>query len=242
MQPAAKIFAMDERPADSPFVERIWRTRSAPHAAFISVAASYWQIVVWRQAGQTHVTLRGPETTATAVPIPAEAEFIGITIRLGAHLTGAAMEALVDRDHTFPPGVAGSFRLDGSTWDFPDYDNAEVFVDRLARRGLIASDPLVTDLLQGQPAELTRRSVERRVRRATGLTLGRIRQIERAHDAAALLEQGATILDTVARTGYADQPHLTRSLRRFVGRTPGQIVAQRRLAAAFVQDRRPPRD
>jgi len=227
MLPAAKIFAMDERPADSPFVERIWRTRSAPYAQFISIAASHWQIVVWRQAGETHVTLRGPETTATAVPIPPGAEFLGMEFKVGAHLTGAAMEALVDRDFTLPPGLAGSFRLDGSTWDIPDYDNADVFVNRLASRGLIASDPLVADLLQGRAAELTRRSVERRVRRATGLTLGRIRQIKRANEAAALLEQGATILDTVARAGYADQPHLTRSLQRFVGRTPGQIVARR---------------
>ena len=227
MLPAAKIFAIEDRPADSPFVERIWRASSAPDPAFISVAASHWQIVVWRQAGQTHVTLRGPETTATAVPIPPDAEFFGIEFRVGTHLTGAAMEALVDCDFTFARGVAGSFRLDGSSWDIPDYDNAEVLVDRLARRGLVASDPLVTDLMQGKTAELARRSVERRVRRATGLTLGRIRQIERAKAAAALLERGATILDAVARAGYADQPHLTRSLQRFVGRTPGQIVAQR---------------
>jgi AraC-like DNA-binding protein len=227
MEPAAKIFAIEERPADSPLLKRVWRSESAPHDAFISIANTHWQIVVWRQAGQTHVTLRGPETTATAVPIPADAQFVGMEFSVGAHLTGAAMAALVDRDFTLPPGVAESFRLDGSTWDIPGYDDAEVFVNRLANRGLIAGDPLVTDLLQGRLPALTRRSVERRVLRATGLTAGRIRQIERAHDAAALLEQGATILDTVARAGYADQPHLTRSLQRFVGRTPGQIVAGR---------------
>jgi hypothetical protein len=28
----------------------------------------------------------------------------------------------------------------------------------------------------------------------------------------------------VAQTGYADQPHLTRSLHRFLGHTPRRIV------------------
>ena len=64
----------------------------------------------------------------------------------------------------------------------------------------------------------------RRVRRATGLTLGAIRQIERAKQAAGLLDGGATILDAGMRAGYTDQAHLTRSLKRFMGQTPGQIA------------------
>jgi AraC-like DNA-binding protein len=227
MLPAAKVFAIEDRPADSPFVSRIWRTTSAPDPEFISIAASYWQLVVWRQAGEVHVTLRGPETAASAVPIPAGAEFTGIEFAVGAYLTGAAMAALVDRDVTFPAAGAGAFGLDGEAWEIPDYDNAEGLVQRLAREGLIAREPMVADLLQGAAPPLSQRPVERRVRRATGLTLGHIRQIERAKAAAAMLEQGASILDTVARAGYADQPHLTRSLRRFLGRTPGQIAAGR---------------
>jgi AraC-like DNA-binding protein len=39
-----------------------------------------------------------------------------------------------------------------------------------------------------------------------------------------LLEQGVSILDTVEQAGYFDQPHLTRSLKRYVGYTPAQIL------------------
>jgi AraC-like DNA-binding protein len=66
--------------------------------------------------------------------------------------------------------------------------------------------------------------VQRRFLRATGLTHGALCQIESAQKATALLEQGVSILDTVELVGYADQPHLTRSLKRFVGRTPAEIV------------------
>jgi methylphosphotriester-DNA--protein-cysteine methyltransferase len=68
--------------------------------------------------------------------------------------------------------------------------------------------------------------VQRRFLRATGLTHGAVSQIERAHRAVALLRQGVSILDTVERAGYADQPHLTRSLKRLIGQTPAQLAPE----------------
>jgi AraC-like DNA-binding protein len=225
MQRAAKIFRFDERQSDSPFIEKIWRTRSVPYEAFISVAASHWEIVVWTQGGKRNLTLRGPETKATPVPIPANAEFFGIQFRLGTHMPDLSISQLVDGDWTLSGSIGNSFRLRGSTWEVPTYDNADAFVNRMARENLLAADPVVIAALQGHAIRLSRRSVERRVRRITGLTLGTIRQIERATKAAELLDRGATILDAVARAGYADQAHLTRSLKRFVGQTPAQIAS-----------------
>jgi AraC-like DNA-binding protein len=226
MHRATKIFHLEEREADSPFIDAIWRTRSAPHPSFISIAAVCWQMVIWRQAGQTHLTVRGPETKATAVPIPANTEFIGARFRLGAFMPDLPVLSLVDRDLTLPRGVGNSFRLNGSTLEYPAYDNIDVFVNTLARDGLLVTDPVVSAILRGRQTDLCQRSIERRVRRATGLTLGAIRQIERAKKAAELLDQGATILDVVTCAGYADQAHLTRSLKRFMGQTPGQIAKE----------------
>jgi methylphosphotriester-DNA--protein-cysteine methyltransferase len=56
------------------------------------------------------------------------------------------------------------------------------------------------------------------------LTHGTFAQIERAQQAVNLLERGLSIADAVYQAGYADQPHLTRSLRRFMGQTPAQIL------------------
>jgi hypothetical protein len=226
MQRAAKIFHLEEREADSPFIDAIWRTKSAPHKSFISIAKSHWQIVVWKLDGETHVTVRGPETRASAVPIPEDAEFFGIQVRVGAFMPDLPVLSLVGGDLELPRSVGASVRLNGSTFEIPTYDNADAFVNRLAREGLLVSDPVVSDAVRGGEANLGRRSVERRVRRATGLTLGAIRQIERATEAADLLDRGATILDAVTRAGYADQAHLTRSLKRFMGQTPAQIAKE----------------
>lgn len=226
MQRAEKLFCIEERAADSPFVDKVWRARSVPAAAFISIAASHWEIVIWRQAGNTHVTVRGPETSATAMPIPADAEFFGVQFKLGAFMPDLPVAMLVDRALTLPSGIGNTFRLDGSAWEIPNYENADVFLGQLARRGLITLDPVAVRALQGEPADLCQRSVERRVRRATGLTLSAIKQIDRAYKATALLDAGATISDVVTQAGYADQAHLTRSLKRFMGQTPRQIATE----------------
>lgn len=105
----------------------------------------------------------------------------------------------------------------------PDYDDADTFVNRLERAGLVVHDPVVEAALSGR-AELSSRSVQRRSLHATGLTQGTVRQIERVEQAKTLLEQGVAIADTVYLAGYADQPHLTRALKRLMGQTPAQIA------------------
>jgi methylphosphotriester-DNA--protein-cysteine methyltransferase len=66
--------------------------------------------------------------------------------------------------------------------------------------------------------------VQYRFLHATGLTNKTIHQITRARQAYDLLWRGVSILDTVAEAGYADQPHLTKSLKRYFGQTPAQIA------------------
>lgn len=228
MQRAEKLFHIEERASDSPFVDKIWRARSVPSKAFISVAASHWEIVIWRQTENTNVTIRGPETRATAMPIPVDAEFLGVQFRLGAFMPDLPVPMLVDRDLTVTSRVGNTFRLGGSVWEIPNYENVEVFLRQLARKGLVTFDPIVAEVVEDIPVALSKRSMERRIRRATGLTLGAIKQIDRAYRATALLDAGATISDVVIEAGYADQAHLTRSLQRLMGQTPGRISREAR--------------
>lgn len=162
------------------------------------------------------------------MPIPVEAEFFGVQFKLGAFMPDLPVPMLVDRDLTVTSRIRNTFRLGGSVWEVPDYENVEVFLGQLARRGLTTVDPIVADIMADRPVDLSQRSMERRVRRATGLPLGAIKQIERAYKATALLDAGATISDVVIEAGYADQAHLTRSLKRFMGQTPGRIAQEAR--------------
>lgn len=91
---------------------------------------------------------------------------------------------------------------------------------RLVRNGALVRDPVVGAALRGRAQELSTRTVRHRFLRATGLTQDRIRQVERAQRAAALLRGSASIPEA----GYFDQPYMTKSLKRWVGRTPARIV------------------
>jgi hypothetical protein len=222
MQRAEKVFHIEERVPESAFADTIWRARSGLPGAFISVAATRWEIVIWQHAGVTHATLRGPETRASAMPIPADAEFFGVRFKLGVFMPGIDLPGLADRSVALASGGA-TLSLGSADREIPTYENVEIFLEQLARESVIAVDPIVAQAMDGQPIGVSRRSLERRVRRATGLPLGAIKRIERARKAAALLDAGTSIPDVVIETGYADQAHLTRSLKRFMGETPGSI-------------------
>ena len=187
------------------------------------MAAVHWEMVVTRQRGAARLTVRGPETKATAVPIPEDAEFFGIQFSLGAFMPTLRPGQLVDRAVTLPPAATTSFWLNGSAWELPGLDNADVFVDRLVRDGLLVHDPVASAAVRGDVEGLSTRSVERRISRVTGLTRGVINQIRRAEMAVELLSRGLPAVDVAGQAGYTDQPHLSRSLKRFVGLTPSQV-------------------
>jgi len=127
------------------------------------------------------------------------------------------------RDVTLAEATTRSFWLNGSAWEYPDFENADTFVARLARKGIIACDFAVGAMLQRRPLRLALRSAQRHFVRATGITHRKLRQIERARFATMLLQQGVPVLDTVHEAGYFDQPHLTRAVKTLIGATPAEI-------------------
>lgn len=214
-----------DRPSDSPYIERVWRGRSDGGGPFVSVAAGHLELVVTRLADFTMVTLRGPETRATTIECPPDGEWAAIRFRLGAHMPSIPTRLLLDHhDVNLPVSADGSFELQGFRWPLPDLENAERYVDGLARRGVIARDDGVQAAMRGNGQPLTIRLVQRHFRAATGMTHGLFRRIERARHATNLLRAGASILDTVHEVGYFDQAHLTRSLKVLIGETPASVM------------------
>lgn len=182
-------------------------------------------MAVTRHRGKTFLTLRGPETKATTADCLAEGEWLGIRFKLGTFMPQLTPGSLRDRrDVTLPAAVSHSFWLNGSAWEYPDFENAETFVARLAQKGVIARNASVDAALRGRPGTLSRRSAQRHFLQATGITHCTVRQIERARHATNLLRRGVSILETVQGAGYFDQAHLTRSLKYLIGQTPAEIM------------------
>lgn len=214
----------DERAAESPWIERIWYSRSTEAGEFRSVAGSRSEIVITRYQGETTLTLRGPETKSTEAWCPPDAEFLGIQFRPGTFMPDFPASTLLDRnDINLPAAGSNRFWLKGSAWEFPTMETVDTFVDRLLREELLVHDSLVESILCQQPLEISLRTAQRRFLRATGLTHNTLFQIERARQATLFLKDGHSILDTATQLGYFDQPHLNRSLKQYIGLTPTQI-------------------
>jgi len=221
----SKFIVFEDRPSDSPFVEKIWRCHSERGGAFLSVAACHFEMAVTRLRGKIFITLRGPETKATTVDCPAEGEWLGIRFKLGTFMPRFLPASLRDQnDVTLPGATSRSFWLNGSAWQYPDFDNAETFIKRLAKTGVISREPAVAAALAGESPALSVRSTQRHFLQATGITYAAFRQIERARYAANLLTENASILDAAHLAGYFDQAHLTRSLKYLIGLTPAKII------------------
>ena len=219
---------VEERQSDSPFVERIWRAQGRHVDTFVSIAFSRLDLVFWTFEGKTMFTVRGPETRATHASVPEESESFGIVLKPGVFLPHLPVPDLVDSDATLPHATDHSFYLKGSALQYPTFENADTFINRLVKEDVLVQEPIIHEILNGQMPDLSLRTIQRRFLQATGLTHRTMQRIEQARTAAILLQSGLSILDTVFEVGYFDQPHLTRSMKYFIGLTPTQIMDDNR--------------
>lgn len=214
---------IESRPSELPYIERVWRSRSHEVVQMMSIAASHWELVFWEHHGQVQAAVLGPEPKACRAPVPKDATFFGISFALGTSMPHIPISRLVGGSAEIPDVTRRSVWLKGHAWHPPDYDNAEAFVRRMVREGIVDCDPIVPAVLAGAAPDVSERTLQRRFVAATGLTRGAIRQIHRAREAAVLIQEGAPAQDVVHRLGYFDQPHLVRSLTRYIGRTATRL-------------------
>lgn len=224
------------RPSDSPFVESVTYGETLRAGDSIRPAEDHWHMVMVKVHGKRHFLVVGPLTTAGQAAWGGDAEILWIQLKLGTFMPHLLPRNLLNTEAMLPEATGDSFWLKGSAWEFPDFENADTFVDRLVRTSVLEYDPAVRTILCGESHDLASRTVRHRLLQATGLSRVQLRQLERARRAQALLMRGTPIADTVFEAGYFDQPHLTRALRHWIGRTPAQILALYRENCQSIQD------
>lgn len=216
-------FVVEHRASEALCVETVMHGHTVGGGLAIRPAESHWHLVVTRYHGQTRMLAVGPLTAAGQLAYGGDAEILWIKLKLGTFMPHLPVNRLRNVETELPSAAGQKFWLKGSAWQFPSFENADTFVSRLVQEEVLIRDPLVNAVLQRQPADFSPRTVRHRFLQATGLSQNQIYQLARAQRAEQLLRQGASILDTVAEAGYADQPHLTRALRQWIGYTPAEL-------------------
>ena len=214
----------EERFSDSPYVESVTRGWTVSEGTTIRPAEIHWHMVFVKYPGGTRALVVGPWTTSGMAAWGKEAKILWVKFKLGTFMPHLPTRHYLDEETILPDASGKRFWLKGAARQVPDFENVETFIERLVHDEDLVRDPVVSAALQDEPLDMSARTLRHRFLQATGQTQSHIRQYERAIKAASLLRHGVSILDTVFETGYFDQPHLTRSLKQFVGYTPTQII------------------
>jgi AraC-like DNA-binding protein len=217
-----------QRQADCPFVREICQVAYNGEARDISTPDGGWDLVFMRRSGVVQVLQTGIITKPVDLGYAPGDEYLAITFRPGVFMPRVSAESMVDRGVLHGNPSAGRFRLAAENLEIPSFENAEGLVTRLISRGILALDEVVDDVVQGRAKAMTPRTVQRHFERALGVTAKHLSLIFRAQDAARMLAQGVPPAQVAAHLGYFDQSHMTRSLKRVLGRTPAQIAREKR--------------
>jgi hypothetical protein len=217
----------ERREADSPFVRHVARITCTSDDTFLTAPDGLWDLVIRHHRGHVLVLQTGPVTKPVEVEFEAGAESIGIAFNPGVFMPRLPGTWMRDRGLVRPTETGRTFWIDRDELEVPTFENAEGLVAELVRREIIVLDPVVAGTVAGAPPPVSSRSVQRHFQRVLGMRPYQLRQILRAADALAELERGTSPITVAHQLGYADQAHLTRSLQRFMGRTPGGVQRSR---------------
>src|SRR5215510_13101807 len=182
------------RYSDSAFVHNLGWSRAENDGVNFLPADSNCYLFVMKERCETSIAFGGPLTKVLPLPVVADTEWFGIRFKLGTFISHLPPGKIVDNVAFLPEASGKSFWMHGSAWEYPTYENADTFIDRLVREGLLMRDPLIESAMQSEPSYLSPRALQRRFLKATGLTQSYVLRIERAQKAAALLQQEVSIL------------------------------------------------
>jgi AraC-like DNA-binding protein len=216
-------FTYEEKPSRSRFVETIWKTEDKTDGVYIAPADGCWDLIFVTQDGKTRVLFSGPTTRPTPFEYKAGNKNLGIRFKPGAFMTQVSALAMRNVVDVLAMQDARHFILFDYTFEIPSFETADQLVERLEQLGFLGNDYVVSAKLKDQALRTTDRSVQRHFLQATGLPAKshqRIRQAQRAVD---LLRSGHSPIETAHEAGYADQAHMTRTLKALTGHTPAEI-------------------
>lgn len=217
----------EEHHPDSPVLECVWQAQATRDERYLVPAVEFWDLWFVRQSGgELLAGLSGPTLGHRWIRSTIGEHSWGVQLKAHVSLPGVSKQLLLGGEQQL--GVeAGHVTLAQHAVPLPEFTDLEAFTDRLLELDVLRCDDDVRRMLSDDDAGYSERHRQRRVRAATGLTRKQIEQLSRAREAYALLMQGVPPIECAARCGFADQAHLTRSLRAFHGQTPAQVLSSR---------------
>ena len=206
-----------ERVSTSEFIASVWTSHVLVAMARTVLADPCISIAIIKDGHGVKVVLKGPTTAPYHERFPSGYTCTTIRLQPGVVLRNFPAEKFIDHTLVLSNDAEIKDWLGDSSLRLLSFDTAELFVEQLHKSGRI-SYQAPTD------RALSIRSYSRLIKRTTGLSPYRLRQLQRAHQALTLLKQGMSAAAVAAELDFVDESHLTRVVKQFLGHTPKQLL------------------
>lgn len=209
----------------NPYIETIWMTQNLSDGIYQATPDGSWDLIVLvQQDGSRSMMITGQATKTMEVPYRGGTSAVVISFAPGAYLVGYHLAKLVDSFEILPNTDDNHFELVGQRFAFPrNFEEAEALVNELVDKGILKNNLVVDGVLGGAAPAMSDRARQRHFTGTTGITRKHFEQIKRAQQAVAKLQQGRKPSDVAADTGYTDQPHMAKSLKKIMGTKPSDV-------------------
>jgi hypothetical protein len=209
----------------SSFLRSATRTVFAGSGRLLMPPDGMWDVAFLRSRQGLQVLRTGLTTRPVELPYADGDEVLSVGFAASSFMPLMPGDFMRDKGVLLQRIGSDRFRVGSDIFEVPRLDSVEDFAARLVKREVVQGHPLVASIVSGRPNAATERTMQRHFLRTTGLTMKAFDQIARAQQAVALLKAGEPAASVAYNLGYSDQPHLIRSLRAIMGRTPRQIAA-----------------
>lgn len=212
-----------QRASSHPWIDTVWQTVCLADGIYTSTPDGSWDLILSvLPEGESLVFLSGQATEPVEVPYVAGEHSVVISFAAHVYLATES-EVRTGADVRFLPVTGETFELDGTTLPLPTFENAEDLVDRMIAAGLLKSDDLVARAFSDKPKAASKRSLQQHFKRITGITQKNFQMIRRAQEAVRRLKRGEAPAAVAADLGYADQPHMIKSIKTIMGHLPSDL-------------------
>lgn len=210
----------------SPVIESVTHTIFTEDGSTQFRPDGCWDFAIMKTAHGTLVLRTGLTTSAVTHHYAAGDEILSIAFKASSYMPLMPGETMRDQGVVLEGIGRDRFWLGSDVMEIPTLETVDAFVSKLLRRSIVEDNRLVASVVSGHPMAMSERTMQRHFLKTTGLTYKTFTQIERAQQAMALLVQGRPAADVAFALGYADQPHMIRSIKAIMGQTPKQLAAQ----------------
>jgi hypothetical protein len=220
-----KVKSIDPRDWSSPYVASVTKTVFGSLSTTLMQPDGCWDFAVIKRGNKCQMLRTGVTTRAVTFNHSPGDEVLAIAFRPGTFMPLMPGEIMLDEGVVMDAVGLDRFNVGSEIVEMPSINNVDVFVQRLVRSGIVQMNPVASAIAAGRPPAMSERTLQRHFLKTTGLTYKFFTQVERAQKAVSLLQQGQSSADVAFSLGYADQPHMIRSLKSIMGETPKKIAA-----------------